>query len=175
MAESDDEEPSIIDIDDAHEGMFTVPGERHAADEELEDSLSGSSDIDDSGQSDSEHDESQQPSTNMITPTEGQAEDVSTTLKKSREDDIQKGQAVKAQLVRSNPFRLYILTWISQQLWDTLLDTRIRLHKSAIAANRFPAVSSITPHMISNHFHPAPSCRRIFTIVRLSKRCYRIS
>lgn len=138
-----------------------IADEEHTTDEELDDSLSvseRSSDMDSGREDDNQ---SRQPS---ITPSDEQAGDVTTSLKKSREDDIQKGQAVKAQLVRGNILRLYVLTCVFQQLWDTLLDMRIRLQKSMVAANRFPAVSSTTLRVVSNHFHPAASPRRIFTI-----------
>jgi hypothetical protein len=173
LGESDDDDPSTIDIDNEAEQMFVIPGEQHTGNEEPERTLSvsnRSSDAEDSGQSGSEDDQSRQPSTNMIPPTGGQEGDASVTLKKSREDDIRKGRAVKAQLVRCNIWYLYVLTCVLQQLWDTLLDTRIRLQKSMVAANRFPVVSPIALRMISNHFYPALCRRQLFTIVRLSKR-----
>ncbi|KAF9477766.1 TRAUB-domain-containing protein [Pholiota conissans] len=61
------------------------------------------------------------------------SEDVTSTLKKSRETDIKKGQAVKRQLA----------------LWDTLLDTRIRLQKSVVSANGLPPPSHMKEYLES--------------------------
>ncbi|KAK7056217.1 rRNA-processing protein bfr2 [Paramarasmius palmivorus] len=48
---------------------------------------------------------------------------LSATLREKRDEDRRKGAAVSRQI----------------SIWDTLLDARIRLQKSAIAANRLPA------------------------------------
>jgi len=106
-AGSDDEDPSAIDLD----YMLANPDKEHTVDEEVDDGLSASNRSSDSVDSGSEDDDqSRQPS---ITPADEQAGDVTTSLKKSKEDDIQKGQAVKAQLVRGNILRLYLLTCVS--------------------------------------------------------------
>ncbi|KAI0060943.1 TRAUB-domain-containing protein [Artomyces pyxidatus] len=55
------------------------------------------------------------------------ADDLSSTLQQKRVEDRKKGQAVSRQL----------------SLWDNLLDARIRLQKSAVAANRLPPTSKI--------------------------------
>ena len=86
----------------------TVSGEERTRNEKLEHSFPGSSDGEGGSQSESEGDDdddddnqSREPSpSKMVTPTDEQTEDISTVLKKSRDDDIRKGQAVKAQLVR---------------------------------------------------------------------------
>ncbi|PPQ63391.1 hypothetical protein CVT24_005656 [Panaeolus cyanescens] len=56
-----------------------------------------------------------------------QVEDMSSVLKKSREEDTRKGFAVKSQM----------------DLWDSLLDTRIRLQKSVVQTNALPLPSDM--------------------------------
>ncbi|KAF9526136.1 apoptosis-antagonizing transcription factor [Crepidotus variabilis] len=53
------------------------------------------------------------------------------SLRQAREGDIRKGQAIKRQLT----------------LWDTLLDTRIRLQKAVVSANTLPPPSHIQPYL----------------------------
>ncbi|KAJ6624963.1 apoptosis antagonizing transcription factor-domain-containing protein [Mycena sp. CBHHK59/15] len=65
-------------------------------------------------------------------------EDLPATLRKTWEDDRRKGKAVAQQIV----------------LWETLLDARIRLQKSATAANRLPSSSDLSK------FAQTPECRQ---------------
>ncbi|KJA15245.1 hypothetical protein HYPSUDRAFT_48566 [Hypholoma sublateritium FD-334 SS-4] len=58
-------------------------------------------------------------------------DDVTSTLQKTRENDIKKGQAVKRQIA----------------LWDTLLDTRIRLQKSVVSANALPPPAQMKEYL----------------------------
>ncbi|KAJ7460611.1 apoptosis-antagonizing transcription factor [Mycena latifolia] len=61
-------------------------------------------------------------------PEEAEAtEDLPSTLRKTREEDRKKGKAVSQQIA----------------MWETLLDARIRLQKSATAANRLPSSSHL--------------------------------
>ncbi|TFK51679.1 TRAUB-domain-containing protein [Heliocybe sulcata] len=60
------------------------------------------------------------PRPSKLTPAP--AEDLSSTLRQTREEDRKKGKAVSRQLA----------------LWDSILDARIRLQKAATAANRLP-------------------------------------
>ncbi|KAF8845233.1 TRAUB-domain-containing protein [Paxillus ammoniavirescens] len=53
-----------------------------------------------------------------------QNEDLSSTLRKTREEDRKKGKAISKQIA----------------LWDSLLDGRIRLQKSVTAGNRLPSL-----------------------------------
>ncbi|KAF9054583.1 apoptosis-antagonizing transcription factor [Panaeolus papilionaceus] len=54
-------------------------------------------------------------------------DDMSSTLKKTKQEDLKKGRAVKDQM----------------DLWDNLLDTRIRLQKSVVQTNVLPLPSDI--------------------------------
>ncbi|KAJ7149531.1 apoptosis-antagonizing transcription factor [Mycena crocata] len=58
------------------------------------------------------------------------ADDLPSALKKTREDDRKKGKAVSQQIA----------------IWETLLDARIRLQKSATAANRLPSSSHLSQY-----------------------------
>ncbi|KAF8196715.1 apoptosis antagonizing transcription factor-domain-containing protein [Mycena galopus ATCC 62051] len=58
------------------------------------------------------------------------AEDLPSTLRKTRDEDRKKGKAVSQQIA----------------IWETLLDARIRLQKSVIAANRLPPSSHLAPY-----------------------------
>ncbi|KAJ7257927.1 apoptosis antagonizing transcription factor-domain-containing protein [Mycena haematopus] len=55
------------------------------------------------------------------------ADDLTSTLRKTRDEDRKKGKAVSQQIA----------------LWETLLDARIRLQKSVVAANRLPSSSHL--------------------------------
>ncbi|KAJ7695097.1 apoptosis antagonizing transcription factor-domain-containing protein [Mycena rosella] len=65
-------------------------------------------------------------------------EDLPSTLRKTREEDRKKGKAVSQQIA----------------MWETLLDARIRLQKSATAANRLPSSSDLS------QFTDVPECRQ---------------
>ncbi|KII85809.1 hypothetical protein PLICRDRAFT_44220 [Plicaturopsis crispa FD-325 SS-3] len=69
------------------------------------------------------------PSPSAIEPDP--AEDLSSTLRKTRDEDRKKGKAVSRQLA----------------IWDALLDARIRLQKSSTAANKLtqPSRFAATP------------------------------
>lgn len=99
---------------------------------------------DDEAPSESEEEESEEersaprrrlPSTDAS--REQPAEDVALNLKQTRADDVKKGQSVKRQIA----------------LWDSLLDTRIRLQKSVVSANRLPPPSQIKDYL------ERPECR----------------
>ncbi|KAJ7453982.1 apoptosis-antagonizing transcription factor [Mycena galericulata] len=66
------------------------------------------------------------------------AEDLPSTMRKTREEDRKKGKAVSQQI----------------SIWETLLDARIRLQKSVTATNRLPASS----HLLQ--FTEVPECRQ---------------
>ncbi|KAG6335802.1 hypothetical protein ID866_3280 [Astraeus odoratus] len=57
--------------------------------------------------------------------SESQDNDLSSSLRRTREEDRRKGKAVAKQIA----------------LWDSLLDARIRLQKSVVAGNRLPPLS----------------------------------
>ncbi|EIW79177.1 TRAUB-domain-containing protein [Coniophora puteana RWD-64-598 SS2] len=113
-------------------------------DDDLDRNTVGSSDDDKSGLSDDHPEEEEGQSSQDLdseaeTPQRSQlrasltignvrvatSEDLSANLHKTREDDRKKGRAVSRQIA----------------LWDTLLDSRIRLQKSVHAGNRLPALS----------------------------------
>ncbi|THG97180.1 hypothetical protein EW026_g4771 [Hermanssonia centrifuga] len=60
---------------------------------------------------------------------EGESPDLASSLRATREQDRKKGKAVTHQM----------------SLWDSLLDARIRLQKTASAANRLPLTSTNQP------------------------------
>lgn len=68
-------------------------------------------------------------------------------MKQNAQEDVTKGQHVKTQLVSTNkiiiPKLIFIpsLSNFHQGLWDTFLDTRIRLQKAVSIANSFPQVT----------------------------------
>ncbi|KAF8596755.1 TRAUB-domain-containing protein [Ceratobasidium sp. AG-I] len=71
-------------------------------------------------------------------PADGAAEDapadtLAVTLKKTREADKDKGRAIIQQ----------------RALWDSLLETRIRLQKAATASNRLPHPDHLAPYVTS--------------------------
>ncbi|KAJ3554814.1 hypothetical protein NM688_g2913 [Phlebia brevispora] len=59
-------------------------------------------------------------------PEDSENQDLTSTLRATREQDRKKGKAVAQQI----------------SLWDTLLDARIRLQKAASAVNRLPAAQN---------------------------------
>ncbi|TFK39409.1 apoptosis-antagonizing transcription factor [Crucibulum laeve] len=68
-------------------------------------------------------------------------EDISSTLRKTREEDRNKGKSVSRQIA----------------LWDSLLDARIRLQKSVTTANKLPLPSEIEQYLA------LPECRESMT------------
>ncbi|KAF8801308.1 TRAUB-domain-containing protein [Phlegmacium glaucopus] len=86
-----------------------------------------------SGDGSEESEREKEPTTpsNFSSENLGPSEDTSSTLKKKREEDLEKGQAVKRQVA----------------LWDSLLDTRIRLQKSVVSANQLPPPSQMKTFM----------------------------
>ncbi|KAF8629041.1 hypothetical protein AX15_003542 [Amanita polypyramis BW_CC] len=68
---------------------------------------------------------------------EEEAENMSTELKRKREDDKRKGKAVSRQIA----------------IWDALLEARIRMQKAVNSANRLPRPSDIDAYIRQ------PSCR----------------
>ncbi|KAF9447513.1 TRAUB-domain-containing protein, partial [Macrolepiota fuliginosa MF-IS2] len=65
------------------------------------------------------------PSTKRKAEETGQTDDLGNTLQKTREEDLRKGKAVMRQL----------------STWDSLLDARIRLQKTATTVNKVTSVS----------------------------------
>ncbi|KAJ6485903.1 apoptosis antagonizing transcription factor-domain-containing protein [Mycena sanguinolenta] len=57
-------------------------------------------------------------------------DDLTSTLRKTRDEDRKKGKAVSQQIA----------------LWETLLDARIRLQKSVVGANRLPSSSHLAQY-----------------------------
>ncbi|KAJ7743114.1 apoptosis-antagonizing transcription factor [Mycena metata] len=65
------------------------------------------------------------------------ADDLPSTLRKTRDEDRKKGKAVSQQIA----------------VWETLLDARIRLQKSVVATNRLPSSAHLS------QFTEIPECR----------------
>ena len=103
---------------------------------------SASEESDDSSEVEGEKPSTVEPS-DQVPPVQVHSNDVTSTLQETRENDIKKGQAVKRQIVRvlCCPRRTLSYLQTTQALWDTLLDTRIRLQKSVVSANTLPSAS----------------------------------
>lgn len=63
-------------------------------------------------------------------------------LRKTRDEDREKGKAVSGQLVVFLYSFNFQLNRRVKAVWDKLLDARIRLQKSAVATNQLPSVST---------------------------------
>ncbi|KAG8691761.1 rRNA-processing protein bfr2 [Ceratobasidium sp. 423] len=63
------------------------------------------------------------------------ADNLTAALKKTREADKEKGRAIIQQRV----------------LWDSLVETRIRLHKAATATNRLPPPNALAPYVTAEN------------------------
>jgi protein AATF/BFR2 len=113
--------------------------ERHEPGEDLP-SQSVQADDHTSSQSEQEE-ESEAEHSDGHEPGPQPAENLTFTLRKKRDEDRIKGKAISCQLVRVPTCKRYcILILYCQAIWDALLDARIRLQKSVVAANRLPAV-----------------------------------
>ncbi|EPQ56406.1 TRAUB-domain-containing protein [Gloeophyllum trabeum ATCC 11539] len=132
MDTDEDEELSEDDVGEApldHEGDEAESSGSEDEDDEEIPSESGSEDEDEpppkstkafsSHVNDHSQDQSAPP-----------AEDISSTLRKTREEDRKKGKAVSRQLT----------------LWDSILDARIRLQKAVTAANRLPLPKDLSTY-----------------------------
>ncbi|KIK96501.1 hypothetical protein PAXRUDRAFT_10787 [Paxillus rubicundulus Ve08.2h10] len=105
--EGDEEEESDLHGQDIteHEPTSSEQGEDHRSDHEVEASTIDAS---------------------VTRPRDSdQNEDLSSTLRKTHEEDRKKGKAISRQIA----------------LWDSLLDGRIRLQKAVTAGNRLPPLS----------------------------------
>ncbi|KAG7093782.1 hypothetical protein E1B28_007429 [Marasmius oreades] len=120
LEEEEEEERGVED--DEHENEPEPASSEDEVDEEDEDSL---------------------PEEKMATPTKhdhekkatNETEGVTSTLRKTREDDRKKGLAISKQI----------------EIWDGLLDARIRFQKASVAANRLP-VHQWSTFRESSHF-----------------------
>lgn len=114
------------DVETGDEGGFDViyTGELIGINEENDDTSQASTlspdEDDDGGDGAEEHDS--RPADDAI--EDPPADTLTATLKKTREADKDKGRAIIKQ----------------RALWDSLLETRIRLQKAATASNRLPHV-----------------------------------
>ncbi|TFY73096.1 hypothetical protein EWM64_g10916, partial [Hericium alpestre] len=88
---------------------------------------------DDENEEETDEDESRPPpplksKPRVLEPDSEEPEpDLASTLRQTRAEDVKKGKAVKRQLA----------------LWDTLLDARIRMQKTVVAANTLPLPAHI--------------------------------
>jgi protein AATF/BFR2 len=101
-------------------------------------------DEDEEDEDESGEEEADGPLTPPLAPEAEAADDVSSTLRQKREEDINKGKAIARQI--ASIFFLFSLLFPEppQAIWDSLLDARIRLQKAVTASNRLPVVR--TPH-----------------------------
>ncbi|KAJ7132107.1 apoptosis-antagonizing transcription factor [Mycena epipterygia] len=124
LMESSDQEPSDLEDDDSdgdsESDAEVEEGEQHDDSQ----SIPSESEPEETGE---------ERQTTLPTPRQSNsqldpAEDLPSTLRKTREEDRKKGKAVSQQIA----------------MWETLLDARIRLQKSATAANRLPSSSNLS-------------------------------
>ncbi|KAJ7746894.1 apoptosis-antagonizing transcription factor [Mycena maculata] len=133
LMEDDDHEPSDLE-DDYPEGH---------SDSDAQNSRNGDEEDDNqSVPSENEPEENEElraasPPPKQSNPEPEPADDLPSTLRKTREEDRKKGKAVSQQI----------------SIWENLLDARIRLQKSATAANRLPSSSLLS------QFSEIPECR----------------
>ncbi|KAJ6496797.1 apoptosis-antagonizing transcription factor [Mycena vulgaris] len=135
LMEGSDHEPSDLEEDDLDDE--SEPDGQSLDEEERE----GDDDQSIPSQSEPEESEERQtaaPPRSQSDPEPEAAEDLPSTLRKTREEDRKKGKAVSQQIA----------------MWETLLDARIRLQKSATAANRLPSSSHLS------EFTAVPECRQ---------------
>ncbi|KDQ61606.1 hypothetical protein JAAARDRAFT_31067 [Jaapia argillacea MUCL 33604] len=104
--------------DDESEGDVEEDGEKDLP----SDSQSGWEDEEDESQHSPAPLPSKASKTKRLSQSPEPTQDISSTLAKTRQQDVKKGKAVSRQLA----------------LWDSLLDARIRLQKAVTAANRLP-------------------------------------
>ena len=146
LLEDSDEENELDEDEDAdlrEESDLEERMEEHEGAELLQNGeIPSESDNETEGEESGEEEPaSRLPPTQPSTKDAEREDDMTTTLSKIREEDLKKGQAVKRQLVRAAEFRCIRRNPYSlQSLWDTLLDTRIRMQKSVATANRLPPV-----------------------------------
>ena len=165
LTDYDPEDNSGEDDEESHDGddeeneerrvRFNVPSEERPrksngaiSDEDITSQSEDDSEVSQRGNRDNRNaPPSKQQSENI------ESTDMSSTLKKKREEDLEKGHAIKRQVVC--PFCLHDLfardDLYLQAFWDSLLDTRIRLQKSVLSANHLPPVS-FTSHRLHIFF-----------------------
>ncbi|KAG5652042.1 hypothetical protein H0H81_006492 [Sphagnurus paluster] len=121
-SESEDEEPA------AQQDQFSNAGEAEDSEEE-----------EDASDDEEEEEENQAPPLHtkvnfLKNSNEGQenAEDLSSGLRKKRDEDREKGKAVSSQIAT----------------WDSLLDARIRIQKTVAAANRLPPPLDVKEYLV---------------------------
>ncbi|KZT27772.1 TRAUB-domain-containing protein [Neolentinus lepideus HHB14362 ss-1] len=92
-------------------------------------------------------DKTKGPSSTENSPAPVEA--LSSSLRKTREEDRRKGKAVSRQIVRTSYLPPLFTSLIStlQTLWDSILDARIRLQKAVTAANRLPLPDDLSSYM----------------------------
>ncbi|KAJ7089669.1 apoptosis-antagonizing transcription factor [Mycena belliarum] len=120
----DADDPATSEYEDYHESGSDKPSEDEEEPAQEDDgSIPSRSESEEA----SERPERTPASRNQPSPEAEVAEDLPSTLREKREEDRKKGKAVSQQI----------------SMWETLLDARIRLHKSATAANGLPSSSQI--------------------------------
>ncbi|KAF5316444.1 hypothetical protein D9619_006125 [Psilocybe cf. subviscida] len=131
--EDEDEDEEEVDSEgESHDGSIhghTASSPVHTPSESGEESDKASEDVTE-----------EQPVSQRRAPQTDETEpnaDMTSSLAQTRENDMKKGQAVKRQIA----------------LWDTLLDTRIRMQKSVVSANRLPQPSAMSEYL------DAPACQ----------------
>ncbi|KDQ06298.1 hypothetical protein BOTBODRAFT_39679 [Botryobasidium botryosum FD-172 SS1] len=130
-------DPKYEGVKSSRNQIFDDDEEEDDEDEQFDDASDHESHSEDSFHSepsddeDDEDDEEEEPAPSKPAPPLMQTSELTSTLKRTRDEDRLKGQAVARQL----------------SLWDTLLDARIRLQKSVTAANRLPAPTKISAYL----------------------------
>ncbi|KAG8705860.1 rRNA-processing protein bfr2 [Ceratobasidium sp. 395] len=125
---SDDEDSGEYESDSGSESQESV---------QEEDSEDGEPQVEEGrtspdGESSADDDDDQRPPTNKPSP-ETITDNLTETLKKTREADKDKGRAIVQQ----------------RALWDSLVETRIRMQKAATASNRLPHPDHVPPYVTS--------------------------
>ncbi|KAF9333990.1 hypothetical protein BG006_002871 [Podila minutissima] len=153
--EDDDEEMASDDLDDGEDLMAGIDRDE---DSEEEEERSGSDEDQDEDEEEDDEDDSEgedeedgygdfSASGITETPQEMQEElqkiqqeekELLKTMTKSVTDDVEKGIHVKAQM----------------SLWETMLDTRIRLQKSVALINTFPQPAAYDEFMTNDNAEP---------------------
>ncbi|KAJ7636059.1 apoptosis antagonizing transcription factor-domain-containing protein [Mycena polygramma] len=126
LMEGSDGEPS--DLEEEEPRDESESDVERGNEEEQDDDESVPSQSEPEEASDPEETSAPSPPTKQIAPEAGPAEDLPSSLRKTRDEDRKKGKAVAQQIA----------------IWETLLDARIRLQKSVVAANRLPSSSHLS-------------------------------
>ncbi|KDR67972.1 hypothetical protein GALMADRAFT_129808 [Galerina marginata CBS 339.88] len=133
LEESDDAQDDEVEEDSEEDGDIGVEDEDMDSDEgegqawERGDPRSENEEEELSESEEMEQDEAFSNEPRLPATDQDPIEDVASALKQTRVEDLKKGEAVKRQIA----------------LWDTLLDTRIRMQKSVVSANRLPPPSAM--------------------------------